>query len=719
VSDDGRWRGRLARARNVGAAGVARRVRDRLTAPARARHSAAWQTHFAGCIDPPVLLARCGLPVDPSGLARLRDAIAGGPFFFDLAAPGLAEAFVTRHPEAHEALLAQADAAARGDLRWVVPGGTTDWHRALPGHSRWPLVASGGIDYGGERPLGDVRLAWEIGRGTHLVRLGQASWLTGDAGPAKAALEELARFAAQNPPGLGIGWAQAQEVALRAVALLWVFHLTRGHGVFDAERFGLWLALLVAHAEFVAANLSDHPVTHNHLVSEAGALALLGIALPALPVADRWRRLGARVLWREIAKQIDDEGISGEHSIHYSAFELDTAVATLLLAERAGMAVPAAARARVGAMADAAVALLRADGTLPPIGDTDAGRALRLGADPLDRRDVLAAAAVAFDRSDWGAVTGDAPGAFWLTGGRAVPGAAGAAPGGFARRFEAAGIGLARTGRGPDEEIVVFRAGPTRLRVDVLASHAHADALSVLWRVGGEDVLLDPGTYLYSEASGWRAWLRGTRAHACVALDGRDQADVSSARFGIAGLQPARWLHFAGDGRRLAAAAEHPAHGAPRVRRRLAWAPGVLVLVDDVLGDGVHTVDAWLPLPATRGEASGTTAILALASGRELRVEGFCAVTRIHALRPALGAGPGPGWAAPRYGVLAAGTALQLEAGSPSLPARLVTVLQLGEPGATAPALVEDLDDAALRVRVGRHRVRFDGAAGAHFEETS
>jgi len=719
VSDDGGWRARFARVREVGVAGVARRLRDRLDAPARARHRAAWQTRFAGCLDPPALLARCSLPVDPSGLARLRDAVAGGPFFFDPAAPGLAEAFAKRHPQAREALLAQAEATAHSDLGWVVPGGTPDWHRALPGDARWPLVASETIDYGGERPLGDVRLAWEIGRGTHLVRLGQASWLTGEVGHAKAALDEVARFAAQNQPALGIAWTQAQEVALRAVALLWVFHLTRGHGLFDAERFGLWLALIVAHAEFVAANLSDHPVTHNHLVSEAGALALLGAALPALPAANRWRQLGTHVLWREIAKQIDDEGISGEHSIHYSAFELDTAIATLLLADRAGMAVPAAARARIGTMADAAVALLRADGTLPPVGDTDAGRAWRLGVDPLDRRDVLAAAAVAFGRADWGAVAGDAPGAFWLTGGRAVPGAGGPAPGGFARRFEAAGIGLARTARGPNEEILVFRAGPTRLRVDVLASHAHADALSVLWRVGGEDVLLDPGTYLYSEANGWRASLRGTRAHTCVALDGRDQADVSSARFGIAGLRPARWLYFAGDGRRLVAAAEHPAHGEPRVRRRLAWAPGALVLVDDVLGAGVHAIDAWLQLPATRGEASGATAIVALASGRELRVEGFGAVTRIGALRPTPGAGPGPGWAAPQYGVVTAGTALKLEVGSSSLPVRLVTVLQCGEAGATTPALVQDLADTALRVRVGRHRIRFDGAEEAHFEETS
>ena len=64
-------------------------------------------------------------------------------------------------------------------------------------------------------------------------------------------------------------------------------------------------------------------------------------------------------------------------------------------------------------------------------------------------------------------------------------------------------------------------------------------------------------------------------------------------------------------------------------------------------------------------------------------------------------------------------TALHPEARRCSLPARLVTVLHCGQTGAIAPALVEDLEDADTRVRVGRHRVRFGGAADAHFEETS
>ena len=38
-----------------------------------------------------------------------------------------------------------------------------------------------------------------------------------------------------------------------------------------------------------------------------------------------------------------------------------------------------------------------------------------------------------------------------------------------------------------------------------IAAHAHADALAIEFRVGGVDVLADPGTYCYGAEPIWRA----------------------------------------------------------------------------------------------------------------------------------------------------------------------------------------------------------------------
>lgn len=701
---------RLQRVREVGFGGVWRRILYRMRRAAVLRARSRWSADFEGQRPTEerirALLTPAARAVGAEA-GQLRMALGGGGsrFLFPASDASLPARFRDRHPDAFDRIVSEADATRVGDLAWVVAGGTSDWHAALPGGGRWPLAPADQLGIGDARPLGDVRLSWEIGRSTHVVRLAQAAWLTGDEAYARAVVAQLHDFARANPPGRGIAWAHAQEVGIRAVAWLWAFSLTRHFGAFDSEALRTWIWLIVSHAEYVATHLADHPVTHNHLVSESAALAVLGMALPELQGAARWSRLGTDLLWREVAKLVDDEGVEAEYATHYHAFVLDSLLAVLAGAERIGEPVDARVCGRIAAMAEFVAVLVRSDGTLPAIGDTDAGRAWRLGGDALDRRDALATAAVLFARDDWGAIAGDAPGAFWMSGGREIPGARDAAPPGRARRFDAAGIGVARSGYDAAAEIVILRAGPTRFRNDVARGHLHADALSVLWRIGPDDVLIDPGTYLYSEGDGWRASMRGAAAHSCVILDGLDQADVRTHRFGILGERTSRWISFEGDASQMAAAAEHPAEGLPRVRRRVAWsAPGLLVFCDDVVGDGRHRIEAWLQLPATTGAAEGAQARLTLASGRDVLVQVGGAAERVEVIRPASDAGPGAGWYSTCYGTRAVGTALRVDAGVRPLPVQIVTVLQAG--AASLPARVESVQ-GALRVQVGERMISF------------
>jgi hypothetical protein len=696
VNAAARLRAAVARAKEIGLDGVLRRVEYRVGRPARDRVRAAWRARY---VDRPAL---------PNGLS----ALALGPFFF-AATDAARDAFRARHARGLDALVAQAEAVLAGDLAWVAPGARPDWHAAIPNAARWPLAPNDEIAIGAARPLGDVRLAWEVGRFVHVVRLAQAAWLTRDTRFAKAAAAAIDGFVAENPPGRGIAWAHAQEVAIRAVAWLWAIALARDVAGFETRAGDALAWHLAAHGDYVAAHLADHPSTHNHLISEAAGLAVLGIALPALPQAAGWRDRGLRLLWRELAKQVWPDGVHAEHSTHYHAFVLDSFVAVLLLCDRAGLAVPAAARERIAAMTDALAWWMHGDGTLPAIGDTDAGRAWRLGTEPLDRRDLLAAAAIAFDRSDWGAIAGDAPGAFWLGSGRAVPSAAGVPPAGGLRRFEPAGLAVARTGFDAAAEVFVFRAGPTRFRPDVLRSHLHADALGVLWRIGTDDLLIDPGTYLYSEAEGWRAALRGTASHSCVVLDGRDQADVTSARFGIAGERAARWLGCDGGATGMTACAEHPAAGEPRVRRRIAWRSArFLALCDDVLGARTHRIESWLQLPAADVLDAGDGVVLRLASGRTLRVQAFAGTIAVR--QPRAGDPPGPGWRAPRYGAVESATALRIDAGPRALPFRSIVLVQTA--AADVPPPAEATADA---IRGAGYAVRFEGECGVRIEERS
>jgi hypothetical protein len=63
-----------------------------------------------------------------------------------------------------------------------------------------------------------------------------------------------------------------------------------------------------------------------------------------------------------------------------------------------------------------------------------------------------------------------------------------------------------------------------------IAAHGHADALALNLSVGGEECLVDPGTYSYWQEHKWRDYFRGTSAHNTVRIDGLDQS-LSGGRF--------------------------------------------------------------------------------------------------------------------------------------------------------------------------------------------
>jgi hypothetical protein len=147
-----------------------------------------------------------------------------------------------------------------------------------------------------------------------------------------------------------------------------------------------------------------------------------------------------------------------------------------------------------------------------------------------------------------------------------------------------------------DSGFVVVREGPLWLAFRCGASapaflpaHAHADALSfqLWWR--GRPVLVDPGTFMY-EPGADRDWLRSTRAHSTVCVDGRDQFNLRSG-----GPLPKVSLRYA---REQAVEASVVLPGRVRHVRRIEWAGNEVWVYDQLEGKGRHRVESrlvWAP----------------------------------------------------------------------------------------------------------------------------
>jgi uncharacterized heparinase superfamily protein len=84
----------------------------------------------------------------------------------------------------------------------------------------------------------------------------------------------------------------------------------------------------------------------------------------------------------------------------------------------------------------------------------------------------------------------------------------------------------------PAEIRVVADAGPLGYRE--IAAHGHADALAFTLSLGGEEFLVDPGTYAYHTQPEWRAYFAAPPPTTPCASTAVDQSSRAAASCGCA-----------------------------------------------------------------------------------------------------------------------------------------------------------------------------------------
>ncbi len=408
-----------------------------------------------------------------------------------------------------------------------------------------PTSFGSSIDYRDPARVGDIKYLWELNRHQELVTVAQAYALTRSERFAQALRVLLESWFEQCPYPCGVQWTSSLELAVRLVNWAAVWHLIGGDG---SELFAgtsgqafrtAWLQSIYRHQRFIAARRSLHSSANNHLIGEMLGLYVAAVTWPLWPRARRWQALAKRRIEHEALRQTYADGVNREQAIFYH----HTVAWILLVASRFAHACrddfSSALPRCLEAMLDFVVALMDVSGRLPMIGDADDAVWMGFTRDTEDPLQVLlACGAVLFGRVDFAARVARFPtGARWLLGddaatqferlkparaGRASTSAVFALP---ARRvFPEGGYYVlgADLGR-PGEVRITADAGP--LGYLSLAAHGHADALSFTLGVDGEELLIDPGTYVYFLQPRWRAYFRGTAAHNTVRVDGRDQSE--------------------------------------------------------------------------------------------------------------------------------------------------------------------------------------------------
>ena len=434
------------------------------------------------------------------------------------------------------------------------------------------------IPYLDAAQAGDHKVIWELNRHQHLVILAQAYLFTGDRSKLDEIQAQLESWFSSNPYGRGINWASALEVAFRALAWVWVWHLVGRELPQDFR--GRWLRELYRHGVHLETNFSFYFSPNTHLLGEALALHALGLFFSGLSNAPQWEQLGGEVMREQMERQVRNDGSHFEQSTYYHVYALDMFLLHAVLAkpDRPYMQ-------KLESMAEYLDALLGRARALPFIGDDDGGRLFH----PYGRRDLfgratMATSSIVLDRHDWQWEVEDLhEQAVWWLGAGALQ--------------EKAGEGKWQSRLFSDAGIAVLVSGDTQAIVDAGpfgpwgAGHSHADTLSIVLRSGDDEILIDPGTYTYVDDPKWRDWFRGTAAHNTVQIDGLDQAAAAG---------PFRWANrpevaihsWKTNSERDLLEAECRYAGFTHRRRVEFQKPDLIVIVDEIDGPpGDHQVD--------------------------------------------------------------------------------------------------------------------------------
>jgi hypothetical protein len=440
-----------------------------------------------------------------------------------------------------EALLADADSICAGHVvlfgeRRFDVGMPPQWNRDPESGVTGPAIYAGDIAISNRELVGDIKHVWELNRHLHLVRLAQAWAATGDAAWLHALHQQLRSWLDQCPPLTGPNWTSSLELGIRLINWSLVWQLVGGEGseLFageEGERLRAdWLDSIHAHCSGIARHLSRHSSANNHLIGELAGLYVGASVWPCWKSSAAWLEQARDELEVEAQAQFSRDGVNREQAFGYHIFSSEF----LFVAGLAGQACGTPFSRAYWSSLQRALRFLRSvrdvGGNVPMVGDADDGIVFRLDAPGGDRAaQLLALGDAVLRRQDSGYVS-DHPGVRWLL--HTLPG----------KRPEADPHESDTGWAFPDGGYLLFgshfgEANEIKGMVDCgplgylgIAAHGHADALALNLSVGGEECLVDPGTYSYWQDNKWRDYFRGTSAHNTVRIDGLDQS-VSGGRF--------------------------------------------------------------------------------------------------------------------------------------------------------------------------------------------
>lgn len=401
-----------------------------------------------------------------------------------------------------------------------------DWHSDFKSSYRWNTKTFyRNIRFGNTKGV-DVKVPWELSRFQHLNILGQAYILTGDKKYAKEFENQIIDWIKNNPFCFGINWTCTMDVAIRASNWLIAMEYFADKDLFSQDFLKEFYASIYEHGKFIRNHLEYQTgFTSNHLLADLAGLFFISVYCPFFKESKKWQDFSVRELSREIEKQVYSDGCNFEASTSYHRLVLEVFCYCDLLAGRAGISVPKKFKDKLKKMFEVSLYCIKPNGMIPQIGDNDNGRFLIFAKRPiLEHKYLLTLAAIYYKDSSFKLpyFSFDEE-AFWIFGKKGKEIYANLPHSGeplVSKSFPDAGWFVIRH----INDYCFISCGQNGQNGN--GGHAHNDKLSFELVLNGQDIIVDPGTYVYTPYPDERNKFRSTGYHNTVKFDDYEQNEI-------------------------------------------------------------------------------------------------------------------------------------------------------------------------------------------------
>lgn len=393
-------------------------------------------------------------------------------------------------------------------------------------------------------PLGsDIKIPWELSRFNHLLILGEAYLLTKNENYAKEFIFEITDWIINNPPGFGVNWSCAMDVAIRACNMIFSFNFFSDSNLITDNFKKEFIKNIYIHGIYIINNLENtYYVKNNHYLSDIVGLLYIGLFLNNTKIGKKWQKFSIKELKNQMKEQIYEDGTDFENSTCYHKLVLELFFYSTFFASNKKNTIKNTIN-NSKTIIDCAIeifgnhyveklkkmfifldAINNGNGKIPQIGDNDSGILHLFNADErVNFEYLIFMGAVFFNEEklyfDKNKFYDEA---LWIFGHKAYE---------FYQLFNKRNIfreknSLSFENGGfyilkNNDAMMIISAGKNGQ--NGIGGHTHNDKLSFIMSIEGEDIFIDSGTYIYTPLPYLRNKFRSTSSHNTVMVDKTEQ----------------------------------------------------------------------------------------------------------------------------------------------------------------------------------------------------